>query len=334
MANTRIEWTEKTWNPITGCTKISEGCKHCYAERMSKRLAGRCGYDKDEPFKVTLHPDKLDEPLRWRKPSKIFVCSMGDLFHEDVPFSWITEVFDVMCSWRWPNKEAERLGEQEYLVDPKHTYMVLTKRPERVDQWLDWVGHYWPGDSPLNINLEAEHNFGQHIWLGVTAENQQRADERIPILLQIPAAKRFVSVEPMLGPVDLTQIDIGGNVWINSLTGDCKSYHPYGGMWKINESKNKLDWIICGGETGPGARPMRSAWVISLRDQCQEAGTPFFFKSWGEWVRPSQMPASTYREIEDYGNGIGIADVPLGVGKKRSGRAIDGDEWNEYPEEG
>jgi protein gp37 len=318
MANTRIEWTEKTWNPITGCTKISEGCKHCYAERMSKRLAGRCGYDKDEPFKVTLHPDKLDEPLRWRKPSKIFVCSMGDLFHEDVPFSWITEVFDVMCSWRWPNKEAERLGEQEYLVDPKHTYMVLTKRPERVDQWLDWVGHYWPGDSPLNINLEAEGNFGQHIWFGVTAENQQRADERIPILLQIPAAKRFVSVEPMLGAVDLRNLKYDNDI-LDALAGEylstdgSEAYVPW----------NKLDWSICGGETGPGARPMHPDWVRSLRDQCVSADVPFFFKSWGEY--------EYLRRGASDGDGKYFYNH---VGKKRSGRAIDGDEWNEYPEEG
>ena len=341
---TKIEWVKnsdgtkgKTWNPVTGCTKISEGCKHCYAERMSKRLAGRCGYDKEEPFKVTLHQDKLDEPLHWKKPSKIFVCSMGDLFHDDVPDRFLDQIFAVMA------------------LCTGHAFLTLTKRPERMRGYIcDWQtpfriakaidalivdeqikqlcnivkGEQWAIDTPIEWPPK-------NWWAGVTAENQQRADERIPILLQIPAAVRFVSVEPMLGPVDLTQIDIGGNVWINSLTGDCKSYHPYGGLWKINESKNnKLDWIICGGETGPGARPMRSAWVISLRDQCQEAGTPFFFKSWGEWVRPSQMPASTYREIEDYGNGIGIADLPLGVGKKRSGRLLDGVEWNEYPEGG
>jgi protein gp37 len=181
---------------------------------------------------------------------------------------------------------------------------------------------YWPDVFP-------------NVWLGVTAENQQRADERIPILLQIPAAVRFVSVEPMLGPVDLTQIDIGGNVWINSLTGDCKSYHPYGGMWKINESKNKLDWVICGGETGPGARPMHPEWARSLRDQCQAAGTPFFFKQWGKYISISQMPEDTYRAWDiHHGTEVGWEhDKPVWkVGKKFAGRLLDGREHNEYPE--
>src|SRR5690606_21334656 len=153
MGQTRIEWADAVWNPITGCTPISEGCENCYARRMAKRLRGRYGYPKDDPFKVTLHPDKLSEPLKWKKPRRIFVCSMGDLFHEDVPFDYITKVFDVMCAWRWPNKEAERLGDESLLEDPGHTFMILTKRPERVDEWLWWVFQYWPGDSPLNINL-------------------------------------------------------------------------------------------------------------------------------------------------------------------------------------
>jgi len=251
MADTRIEWAHKVWNPITGCSPVSEGCQNCYARRMANRLRGRCGYPKENPFKVTLHPERLDEPLKWRKPRKVFVCSMSDLFHPDVPFDYITQVFDVMCSWRWPNKEAERIGDESLLEDPGHTYMVLTKRPERVQDWLQWLFEYWPGDSPVNVNLSAEGHFGRHIWFGVTAENQQRADERIPILLQIPATVRFVSVEPMLGPVDLTNIIIG---------------------------PNRLDWVICGSETGPNRREACIEWIGDLCDQCEHAGVPFFLK--------------------------------------------------------
>lgn len=274
----RIEWTDATWSPATGCAPISEGCQNCYARRMANRLRGRCGYPKENPFKVTLHPERLDEPLKWRKPRKVFVCSMSDLFHPDVPFDYITQVFDVMCSWRWPNKEAERIGDESLLEDPGHTYMVLTKRPERVQDWLQWLFEYWPGDSPVNVNLSAEGHFGRHIWLGVTAENQRRADERIPILLQIPAAVRFVSIEPMLGPVDLTKINQGSDSWINALTGDWIGYHHYGGAWTVNNSYPRLDWVICGSESGPNRRPAKIEWIRDLRDQCKAAGIPFFLK--------------------------------------------------------
>lgn len=320
---TKIEWAEETWNPVTGCTPISEGCRNCYAERMSKRLAGRCGYPSEDPFKVTLHPDKLDQPLRWKKPRMIFVCSMGDLFHKDVPFDHISQVFDVMCSWRWPTKEAECSGDASLLEDPGHTFMVLTKRPERIPEWLSWLGLYWPGDSPVNINLEAEGHFGKHIWFGVTAENQARADERIPVLLEIPAAIRFVSIEPMLGPVD-----IAGHLGFNGprRMGDGLTYYWVG---------PKLDWVICGGETGPGARPIHPDWVRSLRDQCQAAGVPFFFKSWGEWM-PSYQTGATFElsrlktdEVVMSGPGHGV--VMKKVGKKAAGRLLDGQTWEQRP---
>lgn len=327
---TKIEWAEETWNPVTGCTPISEGCRNCYAERMSKRLAGRCGYPSEDPFKVTLHPDKLDQPLRWKKPRMIFVCSMGDLFHKDVPFDHISQVFDVMCSWRWPTKEAECSGDASLLEDPGHTFMVLTKRPERIPEWLSWLGLYWPGDSPVNINLEAEGHFGKHIWFGVTAENQARADERIPILMQIPAAVRFVSVEPMLGPVDLLSNDyLGGCINCEVCLDNPKTC--------INRAQDrKIDWVICGGETGPGARPMHPDWVRSLRDQCNEAGVPFFFKSWGEWM-PSYQTGDTFElsrlktdEVVMSGPGHGV--VMKKVGKKAAGRLLDGQVWEQYPE--
>lgn len=327
MSNTtKIEWCDRTWNVITGCTPISEGCQNCYAKRMSNRLKGRCGYDADNPFKVTLHQDRLDQPLRWKKPRKIFVCSMGDLFHKDVPFDQISQVFDVMCSWRWPTKEAECSGDASLLEDPGHTFMVLTKRPERIPEWLSWLGHYWTGDSPVNINLEAEGHFGKHIWFGVTAENQARADERIPILLQIPAAVRFVSVEPMLGPVDLNHLQPNREVEIDCLNGTHGITRPHVG------ANNKLTWVICGGETGPGARPLHPDWVRSLRDQCQAAGVPFFFKSWGDWCTASQC------EVWDPCKHAVPGPMPFGdyqdvhrVGKKAAGRLLDGREWNEYP---
>lgn len=290
---TKIEWAEETWNPVTGCSPISEGCRNCYAERMSKRLAGRCGYPEDEPFRVTLHSDRLDEPLKWKKPRKVFVCSMGDLFHEDVPDEWIDQlVWEIGHTFQ------------------KHTFLVLTKRPERMRAWF--------------VKAYKENLPYPNIWLGVTAENQQRADERIPILLQIPASLRFVSIEPMLGPVDLTRIIYDRQTVIDSLEG----LHG----WPLPHAEGpKLDWVICGGETGPGARPMHPDWVRSLRDQCQAARTPFFFKSWGDWVSPSQMPGETYRRIEDFGDGIGITDNPRKVGKKAAGRLLDGQEWNQYP---
>lgn len=359
---TKIEWATETWNPVTGCTPISEGCRNCYAERMSKRLAGRCGYPEGEPFRVTLHPDKLDQPMRWKKPRMIFVCSMGDLFHEDVPFDQISQVFDVMCSWRWPTKEAECSGDASLLEDPGHTFMVLTKRPERIPEWLSWLGHYWTGDSPVNINLEAEGHFGKHIWFGVTAENQARADERIPILLQIPAAVRFVSVEPMLGPVDLNKY-----LYPHRL---CDGHSA----WQCDEDcprRPGLDWVICGGETGPGARPMHPDWVRGLRNQCQAAGVPFFFKSWGDWG-PGTWHGDSESDYTIHGPGDIYYDLnemfdvdseehrerwlqrnfyrlslrsywcdPLTcysgecmvrVGKKAAGRLLDGQEWNQYPE--
>ncbi len=256
MGNSNIEWTEKTWNPVTGCTKVSEGCRNCYAERMSKRLAGRCGYPEDG-FKVTLHPEKLDEPLHWKKPSRIFVCSMGDLFHEDVLWSFIGRVWLVM----------QRC--------PQHTFLILTKRPQRLGVITRNNGLF-----PVLPNL----------WLGVSVEDQRTADERIPLLLQTPAAKRFVSYEPAIGPVDFTNIRVPFF--------DVEFRHEYAQstreQWKFNalvldcdahyyNAPSKVDWLIMGGESGPGARPMHPDWARSVRDQCKVTDVPFFFKGWGEW---------------------------------------------------
>ena len=214
---TKVEWADETWNTISGCSKISSGCLNCYAERMSKRLAGRYGYPTaPHNFDVTLHPDKLNEPLRWKKPRRVFVCSMGDLFHEDVGVLVLLELWSVMARC------------------PQHTFMILTKRPTKMHEFMDM--------EPMGRRLP-------NVWLGVTVESPDQL-WRVEHLLQIPAAVHFVSVEPMLGPLNM------GNLLIQA----------------------GVDWIICGAETGPGARPMDLDWARDLRDQCVSAAVPFFFK--------------------------------------------------------
>lgn len=218
--SSKIEWTEETWNPITGCTKVSPGCANCYAERMARRLAGRVGYpEAPHHFDVTLHPERLDQPFRWKKPRRVFVCSMSDLFHRDVPGYFLAHVFNIM------------------LRTPRHTYQVLTKR---ADLMHDWCKHDY---TPPNV------------WLGVTAENPRRADERIPYLLRTPAAVRFVSIEPMLGPVDLVA---AGGIYNGSYPG--------------------LDWVIVGCESGPRRRVCDIEWVRELVRECRDAHLPVFVK--------------------------------------------------------
>ncbi len=228
-----IEWTESSWNPVTGCTKISEGCRNCYAERMAKRLKAMGQSNYRNGFKVTCHPHVLELPFRWKKPRTIFVNSMSDLFHEDVPPSFIEEIFSVMNKARW------------------HTFQVLTKRAERMAQLVnrfDW--------SP-------------NIWMGVTVENGDYMD-RIDLLRGIPAAVRFLSIEPMLGPIPDLNLE-------------------------------KIDWVIVGGESGPGARLIKKDWVLEIRDLCIQSGVPFFFKQWG------------------------------GVQKKKAGRLLEQKIWDQMP---
>ena len=269
MANSKIEWTDRVWNPVTGCTKISEGCQNCYAERMSKRFAETWGLPADNPFGVRLHPERLEEPLRWSKPSRIFVCSMGDLFHEEVPFQFIHQIWGVM-------KKC-----------PKHTFIVLTKRPERMKQVVNRI-----------YSLERlgwAKGFWEHVWLGLTAENQKRAEERIPILLQIPAAVRFVSLEPMLGPVSFRWFP----AWPENAP--TVAMNPYNkGITNEYDGLRRLDWIICGGESGPGARPMHPDWVRSLRDQCKASNVPFFFKQMIVDGKILKMPELDGRVWDEY----------------------------------
>ncbi len=233
-ARSSIEWTEVTWNPCTGCTKVSPGCKHCYAERMAKRLQAMGNHRYSKGFQPAMHGDLLRLPLRWKRPRVIFVNSMSDLFHPEVPLSFIQEVFDVMNQADW------------------HIYQILTKRSQRLrecDGRLEW---------------------NKHIWAGVSVETADYA-YRIERLRQTGAHVKFISFEPLLGP--MPGLDLTG-----------------------------IDWVIAGGESGPGARPMAAEWVKGIRDRCVSASAPFFFKQWG------------------------------GVNKKKNGRELDGRTWDETPD--
>jgi len=213
MGHSKIEWTESTWNPVTGCTKISLGCKHCYAERMAVRLQAMGQPNYVNGFSVMTHDHVLQHPLRWRKPQTIFVNSMSDLFHEDIPLEFIEQVFDVMQKANW------------------HRFQILTKRAERLRDLAPTL--LWP----------------DNVWMGVTVESQAYT-HRIDRLRCVPAAVKFLSLEPLLGP--LVQLDLSG-----------------------------IDWAIVGGESGPGSRPMDESWIIDIREQCLAQGVPFFFKQWG-----------------------------------------------------
>lgn len=268
---TKIEWADKVWNPVTGCTKVSEGCRHCYAETIAKR------FWKERAFSdVRCHEDRLGQLSRWRKPARIFVNSMSDLFHPDVPDEFIWRVFDEMTRG-----------------NRRHTYMILTKRPERMSDWFEkYQEKFWHFHAPGEPKREyvSPEWPDPCVWLGVSVEDKKTADERIPFLLKTPAAVRFVSVEPMLGEVDLEPF---------------LQYPPLHENYKMNFGLTEvegLDWMICGGESGVNARTINPEWVRRLRDQCCGAGVPFFFKQWG------------------------------GRNKKQAGRLLDGREWNEYPE--
>lgn len=343
MTASKIEWTDRSdWNPIRGCTRVSEGCRNCYAEGIAARFSG-----PGQPFhgfaertakgprwtgKVQLVEDRLTLPLRWKKPARIFASSTSDIFHESLPDEAIDRIFAVMA------------------LAPRHIFQVLTKRPERMRDYVTAlhtkrvlkagmvavdgmavIEHYAdPADFPLWKPLP-------NVWLGVSVEDQATADERIPHLLATPAARRFLSCEPLLGPVDL------GRVYAT------KDQH---GTYLHEAPILALDWVIAGGESGPNARPMHPDWARSLRDQCQAAGVPFFFKQWGEWVPvcgvvdawdigddPEQ---SRFRhrdwENEKWGDAYFPAwcdetedDTVFRVGKARAGRLLDGREWSEFP---
>ena len=345
MSKSKIEWTDAVWNPVTGCTKVSQGCAHCYAERMSKRLAGRCGYPKDEPFRVTLHPEKLDQPLKWKKPRRIFVNSMSDLFHDDVPDEFIDKVFATMSD------------------AGQHTFMILTKRPQRMKEYLSSENPRYTARKVFDQTKDRAGKFDCdlhwpliNVWLGVSVENQAAANERIPLLLQAPAKVRFISAEPLLSQINISRYLKWPVCKHWSRDGNPDEYGKY--QWYkqalISQGWSGLDWVICGGESGPGARPVHPDWIRSLRDQCQAAGTKFFFKQWGEWIVPEDGAVACracgctwqnacedrcyWIEPDLCSNCVG-KPIPTfravkfrRVGKKKAGRLIDGRTWDEMPE--
>ena len=237
--HSRIEWTDTTWNPVTGCTKISAGCDNCYAARFSERFRGVPGHPFETGFDLTLRPERLMQPLAWKRPRMIFVNSMSDLFHKEIPKAHIAAVFDTMEKANW------------------HIYQVLTKRSSFLQKFIN--ARYKSGSAPA------------HMWFGVSVENAQ-AVSRIAHLQKANAGVRFLSVEPLIAPVG--RLDLGG-----------------------------IDWVIAGGESGPGARPMLTEWVCDIRDQCLAAGVAFFFKQWG------------------------------GRSPKSGGRLLEGREWNQFPQQ-
>jgi protein gp37 len=293
-----IEWTDATWNPATGCTEVSPGCDHCYAKTFAERWRGTPGHHFEQGFDVVLRPERLDQPMRWRKPRRIFVNSMSDLFHDAIPDEYIARVFAVMAN------------------APRHTFQILTKRHGRMRSLLnsdrfrelfdvEWCGIVdWcraPLPDPDFVNIP-HLNDGPlpNVWLGVSVENQQWADIRVPALLKTPAAVRFLSMEPLLGPVSFRWAK-----WVEWINGN----HLDG--------LRGIDWVIVGGESGHGARPMQMPWVRTLRDQCVDASVPFLFKQWGAFG-----PA----------NATDDPDLLINLGKKAAGRELDGRTWDEFPE--
>lgn len=310
---TGIEWSDATLNIVTGCTRVSEGCDHCYIERTPPlRMAGR-RFDGTGPGSTTgvlLHPERLQQALRWQRPRRIFMPSLADLFHDDVPDDLIAEAWSVMAR------------------TPRHTWQITTKRPARMRSLLarrsfrDNLAHL---DAPWPL---------PNVWLGVSVENQRWADVRVPLLLDTPAAVRWLSCEPLLGPVDLLDVPDGEC----GAAGPAVTHHGYSrrtdygtGVEYDCEHESGIDWVVVGGESGPGARPMDPDWARSLRDQCAAAGVPFLFKQWGESAPLDQLPPDAHASWEiRHGQGYPGATL-CHVGKKAAGRELDGRTWDEYP---
>lgn len=320
---TGIEWTDATWNPVTGCTKLSPaspGCANCYAATFAERWRGTPGHYFEHGFDVQLRPEKLDQPLRWRRPRRIFVNSMSDLFHDQVPDDYIIRVWAMMAR------------------APQHTFQVLTKRHGRMRTLLRTRAFQDLVETLVPTKLVGPWPL-PNVWLGVSTENQQWADIRIPALLDTPAAVRFISAEPLLGPIDFSRVP-----GFNRLGLDLSSW-----------------WVIVGGESGHGARPMHPWWAESLHQQCERAGVAFLFKQWGDWTPLAPIVDGKYDfrrgiVMTDDGNTYtaGDLDYPDGprrgeayrndfphhhptsmyrVGKGRAGRELyhDGRTFDQYP---
>lgn len=358
--STGIEWTEETWNPVVGCSKVSAGCRNCYAIPVSHKLAGNPNpkissvYEElttDHLLKpewtgmVRCLPERLEIPLRWRKPRRVFVNSMSDLFHPDVPVWFIAEVFNVMASGLLTCRKGTHVMHEhdDGCWEPNpHTFQILTKRPERMLEVLRQggelehnVAEYWPGDSPVSLAMEEGDSFKTwplpNVWLGVSVEDQATADERIPLLLQAPAAVRFVSYEPALGEVDFS-------AWLkDGVSGpdDLDPAKTNRAAHNVRHGVPRLDWVICGGESGPGARPMPPDWARKVRDQCVAADVPFFFKQWGEWGPQEAWPEKfvvSFRNLDAVHN-FDDGECVFRFGKKAAGAMIDGHEWKQFPGE-
>jgi protein gp37 len=326
--NSAIEWTEATWNPLVGCTKVSPGCDHCYAETLVNRFAGHNSAFPNRFDVVTMRDDRmLTQPLRWARPRRIFVNSLSDLFHADVPTEFIVRVFAVMS------------------LAPQHTFQLLTKRHARMRSYLDSPGFeasvrahaydmkYGLGESDPRMD---DRNYRTwplpNVWLGVSVEDQHWADIRIPALLDTPAAVRWISAEPLLGPINL----LCGGPDVCAQGGLCGGGLIHG-----------LGWVVVGGESGAGARPMHPQWARDLRDQCTRGGVPFLFKQHGEWRpgahgsdiigRPQRVAmVSTAGEVvsiaDDHGTRLWPEWALMSrVGKKAAGRELDGRTHDEYP---
>lgn len=353
VGKTKIEWTEYTWNPVRGCTKVSDGCDNCYAMRqaarmdhpggayegLTRKLNGRPQWNG----KVKLVPELLVQPLRWTKPRMIFVNSMSDLFHPGVPDEFIDRVFAVMA------------------LATQHTFQILTKRPLRMRNYVSGLDQTL--NAPLSVIQESsiaraifEMSVSRgdplpqnailmmlgsgrwplpNVWLGISTEDQATANERVPLLLDTPAAVRWVSCEPLLGAVDLSDMRTRDGLQYNALT-----------AWidpGTDPLTRRIDWIVVGGESGPGSRPMHPDWARSLRDQCQAATASFLFKQWGDWLPSDQYSADgvsapmieadvhKWPKAKPLGPPHFGMDYSVRAGKKVAGRALDGRIWDEYP---
>lgn len=316
--NSKIEWTDATWNPITGCSVFSPGCTNCYAMRLAgtrlKHHPSRKGLTQDTKAgpvwtgEVRFNEAWLDQPLRWKTPHRIFVVAHGDLFAEAVPDEWIDRVFAVMA------------------LAPQHTFQCLTKRAARMREYLSALEARGAGLCRATHRLiqgdpgEAPPWPLPNVWLGVSVEDQARADERIPELLATPTAKRFISAEPLLGEIEVLD-------------------------WLTGPGFAGIDWVIAGGESGTGARPMRPDWARSLRDQCQAAGVPFFFKQWGAWLPGENLgwPLARWQdgvhgshqsidhEWRHFTTPGEYGAFAINIGKRAAGRLLDGRTWDGFP---